>query len=84
MSTNSLPLLQHALESASAFTPERLMDAVRAERGLANEAVPALCVLDFDGDLSDRLWGRVQIAPYTLHIGLLRPERCEQRHPQST
>lgn len=55
MSTSSLPLLQHALESASAFTPERLMDAVRAERGLANEAVPALCVLDFDGDLSDRL-----------------------------
>jgi len=55
MSTNSLPLLQHALESASAFTPERLMDAVRAERGLANEGVPALCVLDFDGDLSDRL-----------------------------
>ena len=55
MSTNSLPLLQHALESASAFTPERLMDAVRAERGLATEGVPALCVLDFDGDLSDRL-----------------------------
>lgn len=55
MSTNSLPLLQHALESASAFTPERLMDAVRAERGLAHEPVPPLCLLDFDGDLSDRL-----------------------------
>jgi len=52
MSTNSLPLLQHALESASA---ERLMDAVRTERGLTMEAVPPLCVLDFDGDLSDRL-----------------------------
>jgi len=55
MSTRFLPLLQHALESASAFTPERLMAAVRAERGLPNEAVPPLCVLDFDGDLSDRL-----------------------------
>lgn len=55
MSTNSLPLLQHSLESPSAFTPERLMDAVRAERRLANEPVPPLCVLDFDGDLSDRL-----------------------------
>ena len=57
MSTTSasLPLLQHALDSASAFTPERLMDAVRTERGLALEAVPPLCVLDFDGDLSDRL-----------------------------
>jgi len=55
MNTNSLPLLQHALDSASAFTPERLMDAVRTKRGLALEAVPPLCVLDFDGDLSDRL-----------------------------
>ena len=55
MSTNSLPLLQHALESPSAFTPERLMEAVRAERSLANEPVPPLCVLDFDGDLSDGL-----------------------------
>lgn len=51
----SLPLLQHALELPSAFTPERLMDAVRVERGLAHEPVPPLCVLDFDGDLSDRL-----------------------------
>ncbi|HQZ38013.1 MAG TPA: nucleoside phosphorylase [Vicinamibacterales bacterium] len=55
MSTDALPLFQHALESPSAFTPERLMDAVRAERGLAHEAVPPLCVLDFDGDLSDHL-----------------------------
>jgi hypothetical protein len=55
MSTNSLPLLQHSLESPSAFTPERLMEAVRAERSLANEPVPPLCVLDFDGDLSDGL-----------------------------
>jgi uridine phosphorylase len=55
MSVYSLPLLGHALESPSAFTPERLMDAVRAERGLTAEPVPPLCVLDFDGDLSDGL-----------------------------
>lgn len=55
MSSDSVPLLQHALDSPSAFTPERLMDAVRAERGLPHEPVPPLCVLDFDGDLSDRL-----------------------------
>lgn len=55
MSASSLPLLHHALESASVFTPERLMAAVRTERGLATEAVPPLCVLDFDGDLSDGL-----------------------------
>jgi len=55
MSTESLPLLRHALESPSAFTPERLMAAVRSERGLTSQAVPPLCVLDFDGDLSDHL-----------------------------
>jgi uridine phosphorylase len=55
MSTHSMPLLQHSLESPSAFTPERMMEAVRAERSLANEPVPPLCVLDFDGDLSDSL-----------------------------
>jgi hypothetical protein len=36
MTDDSIPLLQHALHSASAFTPERLMDAVRLERGLPN------------------------------------------------
>jgi hypothetical protein len=45
MSIDSLPLLQHALESPSAFTPERLMNAVRTERGFMNEPVPPLCVL---------------------------------------
>jgi hypothetical protein len=55
MRTAASPLVQHALESPSAFTPERLMDAVRAVRGLTHEAVPPLCVLDFDGDLSDHL-----------------------------
>ena len=67
MSTTSasLPLLQHALDSASAFTPERLMDAVRTERGLALEAVPPLCVLDFDGDLSDHLTEEGITSPMT-------------------
>ncbi len=55
MDSRSLPLLQHPLETPSAFTPERLMEAVRAERGLPRESVPPLCVLDFDGDLSDQL-----------------------------
>jgi uridine phosphorylase len=49
------PLLQHALGSPSAFTPERLMAAVQAGRGLPQVTVPRLCVLDFDGDLSDHL-----------------------------
>jgi uridine phosphorylase len=65
MSTDSLPLLQHVLESPSALTPERLMGAVRAERGLANEAVPPLCVLDFDGDLSDHLAATGMSSPWS-------------------
>lgn len=65
MSTESLPLLQHALQSPSAFTPERLMAAVRADRGLAQEPVPPLCVLDFDGDLSDQLAAQSITTPWT-------------------
>lgn len=51
----ALTLLNHPLESPSAFTPDRLMAAVRAERGLPEQAVPPVCVLDFDGDLFDHL-----------------------------
>ena len=41
------------------------MAAVRAERGLAAEAVPPLCVLDFDGDLSDHLAAQGTSSPWT-------------------
>jgi uridine phosphorylase len=47
--------LDHPLEQASAFTPEALIAAVRRKRGLAAEPVPPVCVLDFDGDLTDWL-----------------------------
>jgi hypothetical protein len=55
MTAAELPLFAHALKSPSAFTPERLMEAVRRERRLSEQPVPPLCVLDFDGDLSDHL-----------------------------
>jgi uridine phosphorylase len=51
----TIPLLNHALGSASAFTPEALVSAVRTERELPLASVPAVCVLDFDGDLTDWL-----------------------------
>jgi uridine phosphorylase len=54
--SSSIPLLQHPLSAASAFTPEALVRAVRAERGIGSGTVPPVCVLDFDGDLSDWLW----------------------------
>jgi uridine phosphorylase len=48
-----IPLLSHPHCSPSAFTPEALVRAVRAERSIVPESVPAICVLDFDGDLTD-------------------------------
>jgi len=51
----SLPLLSHPHLSPSAFTPEALVRAVRAERGIGSERIPSVCVLDFDGDLTDWL-----------------------------
>lgn len=50
-----LPLLNHSLDEPTAFTPAALLAAVRAERGLAVESPPAVCLLDFDGDLTDWL-----------------------------
>lgn len=55
MTTDGTPLLDHRLDAPSVFRPEDLMKAVRAELGLPVESVPSLCVLDFDGDLSDGL-----------------------------
>jgi uridine phosphorylase len=50
-----IPLLAHTISEKSVFTPQALMTAVRAERGVPNESIPQICVLDFDGDLSDWL-----------------------------
>lgn len=63
MDGSSLPLLAHPLELASAFTPEALIAAVRAERGLSAEPVPPVCVLDFDGDLTDWLVSARAVLP---------------------
>lgn len=51
----TIPLLNHPLGLESAFTPESLVDAVRAEKGLPVIPIPEVCVLDFDGDLTDWL-----------------------------
>jgi hypothetical protein len=54
----SIPLLSHPYFSPGAFTPEALVQAVRAERGMAPKSVPAICVLDFDGYLTDWVSGK--------------------------
>jgi uridine phosphorylase len=48
-------LFDHELDSPSAFKPEELVSAVRAIKGLPELSVPPICVLDFDGDLTDWL-----------------------------
>lgn len=50
-----LPLLHHRVSEPSAFKPEGLIEAVKAERKLASTTVPPICVLDFDGDMTDWL-----------------------------
>jgi uridine phosphorylase len=48
-----IPLVRHPLSEPSAFTAESLVAAVRSERNLPVQAVPRLCILEFDGDLTD-------------------------------
>ncbi len=50
-----LPILDHPLEEVSAFTPQGLMDDVRRLRQIPADASPPLCILEFDGDLTDWL-----------------------------
>jgi len=56
-----LPLLDHALDQATAFRAQDLVAAVRAQRGTGAGAIPALCVLEFDGDLTDKLIARDEV-----------------------
>jgi uridine phosphorylase len=49
------PILRHALDQPSAFTPESLIDDVRRSRQIPAGAVPPVCILDFDGDITDWL-----------------------------
>jgi uridine phosphorylase len=53
-----LPLFGHDLAAPSAFAPTDLMESVRTLRGLSNEPVPQICILEFDGDLTDWLIDR--------------------------
>ncbi len=63
MSPERIPLLEHPLKASSAFTPEGLIAAVRAERGLATDPVPSICILEFDGDLTDWLVSTGAVQP---------------------
>src|SRR6267143_951374 len=49
------PILGHALDQPSAFTPKNLIDDVRQSRQIPAGIVPPLCILEFDGDITDWL-----------------------------
>jgi len=50
------PLLTHKhFDAPSVFTPENLLREARRQKGLAIGTVPAICILDPDGDLVDHL-----------------------------
>ena len=59
-----IPLLNHPVGAESAFTPQALIEAVRAERGMTSVTVPEVCVLEFDGDLTDRLVQSNAVEPW--------------------
>lgn len=52
---SNLPLLDHALGRPSAFTAKNLVDDVRRLRGIPEGDVPPVCILEFDGDITDWL-----------------------------
>jgi uridine phosphorylase len=62
--TKGLPLLGHPLDLKSEFTPHDLIEAVRTKRGLISVAVPEVCVLEFDGDLTDHLVQSNAVSPW--------------------
>jgi uridine phosphorylase len=56
-----LPLFSHVLNEPTVFRPEDLVAAVREQRGAGRGPIPSLCVLEFDGDLTDKLIGRNEV-----------------------
>jgi len=56
MTDNSKPpILDHALDEPSAFTARNLMNNVRLSRQIPEGTVPPICILEFDGDITDWL-----------------------------
>ncbi len=59
------PIIEHKFyEKPSVFTPENLLREARRQKGLAVGKVPAICVLDPDGDLVDYLHATNRAKPH--------------------
>ena len=60
----SIPLFKHDLNASTAFSPESVVEAVRVDRHLKAEPIPPVCVLEFDGDLTDWLVSTGKAKPW--------------------
>ena len=58
---SALPLLNHSLDEPATFRPERLVAAVREQRGMGEGDISAIGILEFDGDLTDKLIARDEV-----------------------
>src|ERR1039458_4536391 len=63
MGEDLLPILDHATAEPSAFTPQQLIEDLRRIRGVPQGAIPAVCILEFDGDITDWLLGQGMATP---------------------
>ena len=52
---SKFPILDHPTDEPSAFTAQALIDDVRRLRQIRDDALPPVCFLEFDGDLTDWL-----------------------------
>ncbi len=59
----TLPLLDHPHEAPTVFHPEDVVDVVRQQRQLPAAGLPTVCILDFDGDLTDELIQAQRVCP---------------------
>jgi uridine phosphorylase len=58
------PITDHTVDEASVFTAEALIEDVRRLRPVGNEALPPVCFLEFDGDLTDWLVAKGIAVPF--------------------
>jgi uridine phosphorylase len=52
---SSLPLFNHDHNAPTVFSPKSLVETVRGCKHLKQEPIPPVCVLEFDGDLTEWL-----------------------------
>ena len=59
-----LPLFEHDFAAPSEFTAADLMASVRTLRNVPEQKAPPICILEFDGDLTDWLVQEDLAKPY--------------------